>query len=474
MATVRTRFAPSPTGYLHVGGARTALFSWLYARRHAGRFILRIEDTDRERSAAGAVEAILDGLTWLGLDWDEGPWFQSERMARYREAAESLLASGQAYRCHCSKERLDRVRGEQLARREKPRYDGHCRDRGRDRAPPGGAPPVIRFRTPRDGETVFEDRVRGRVVIRNDELDDLVIVRPDGTPTYNFSVVVDDLDMAVTHVIRGDDHVNNTPRQIHVARALGGEAPVYAHVPMILGRDGQRLSKRHGAVSVTSFRDDGYLPEAMINHLARLGWSHGDQEIFTREELVELFELRGVNRAAASFDTEKLDWLNRHYVKASGAERLGGELERQLARLGVAAGGGGPAPADVAEALRERAATLREMAEASVYFYRDFDDYDAAAARKHLRPVAGAPLAKLRAAFENLSPWAAPGIAAAVERVAEEEGIGLGKLGQPLRVAVTGRGVSPPFDVTLALVGQDRTLSRLDRALDFIRARSAA
>ena len=474
MATVRTRFAPSPTGYLHVGGARTALFSWLYARRHAGRFILRIEDTDRERSAAGAVEAILDGLTWLGLDWDEGPWFQSERMARYREAAESLLASGQAYRCHCSKERLDRVRGEQLARREKPRYDGHCRDRGRDRAPPGGAPPVIRFRTPRDGETVFEDRVRGRVVIRNDELDDLVIVRPDGTPTYNFSVVVDDLDMAVTHVIRGDDHVNNTPRQIHVARALGGEAPVYAHVPMILGRDGQRLSKRHGAVSVTSFRDDGYLPEAMINHLARLGWSHGDQEIFTREELVELFELRGVNRAAASFDTEKLDWLNRHYVKASGAERLGGELERQLARLGVAAGGGGPAPADVAEALRERAATLREMAEASVYFYRDFDDYDAAAARNHLRPVAGAPLAKLRAAFENLSPWAAPGIAAAVERVAEEEGIGLGKLGQPLRVAVTGRGVSPPFDVTLALVGQDRTLSRLDRALDFIRARSAA
>ena len=474
MATVRTRFAPSPTGYLHVGGARTALFSWLYARRHAGRFILRIEDTDRERSAAGAVEAILDGLTWLGLDWDEGPWFQSERMARYREAAESLLASGQAYRCHCSKERLDRVRGEQLARREKPRYDGHCRDRGRDRAPPGGAPPVIRFRTPRDGETVFEDRVRGRVVIRNDELDDLVIVRPDGTPTYNFSVVVDDLDMAVTHVIRGDDHVNNTPRQIHVARALGGEAPVYAHVPMILGRDGQRLSKRHGAVSVTSFRDDGYLPEAMINHLARLGWSHGDQEIFTREELVELFELRGVNRAAASFDTEKLDWLNRHYVKASGAERLGGELERQLARLGVAAGGGGPAPADVAEALRERAATLREMAEASVYFYRDFDDYDAAAARKHLRPVAGAPLAKLRAAFENLSPWAAPGIAAAVERVAEEEGIGLGKLGQPLRVAVTGRGVSPPFDVTLALVGQDRTLGRLDRALDFIRARSAA
>ena len=296
---VRTRFAPSPTGYLHVGGARTALFCWLYARRHGGRFILRIEDTDRERSTQGAVEGILDGLRWLGLDWDEGPCYQTERMERYREAVESLLASGSAYRCYCSKERLDRIRAEQLARREKPRYDGHCRGRDEDRAPPGAEPPVIRFRTPRDGETVIDDLVRGRVVIRNDELDDLVIVRADGTPTYNFSVVVDDLDMAVTHVIRGDDHVNNTPRQIHILRALGGEVPAYAHVPMILGRDGQRLSKRHGAVSVTTFRDDGYLPEAMLNHLARLGWSHGDQEIFSREELVELFDIRDVNRGAA-------------------------------------------------------------------------------------------------------------------------------------------------------------------------------
>lgn len=474
VAIVRTRFAPSPTGYLHVGGARTALFCWLHARRHGGRFILRIEDTDRERSTEEAVAGILDGLAWLGLDWDEGPWFQSERIARYREAVESLLASGRAYHCYCSRERLDRVRAGQIARREKPRYDGHCRERGPGRAAPGAEPPAVRFRTPRGGETVFDDLVRGRVAIRNDELDDLVIVRADGMPTYNFSVVVDDLDMAVTHVIRGDDHVNNTPRQIHILRALGGEAPAYAHVPMILGRDGQRLSKRHGAVSVTSFREEGYLPEAVLNHLARLGWSHGDQELFTRDELVRLFDLRGVHRGAASFDTEKLDWLNRHYIKASGAARLGGELERRLAHLGVTAGVGGPAPADVAEALRERAATLREMAEASVYFYRDFDDYDAAAARKHLRPVARAPLAKLRAALENLSPWSAPGIAEAVARVAEEEGIGLGKLGQPVRVAVTGRGVSPPFDVTLALVGRDRTLARLARALDFIRARAAA
>ena len=465
---VRTRFAPSPTGYLHVGGARTALFCWLHARRHGGQFILRIEDTDRERSTPEAVEAILDGMTWLGLDWDEGPHFQSDRMPRYREAVDSLLASGRAYRCYCSRERLDQVRAGQLARREKPRYDGHCRDRAR----PGPEPSAIRFRTPRGGETVIDDLVRGRVAIRDDELDDLVIVRADGAPTYNFAVVVDDLDMAVTHVIRGDDHVNNTPRQIHILRALGGELPAYAHLPMILGRDGQRLSKRHGAVSVTSFRDDGYLPEAMLNHLARLGWSHGDQELFTRNDLIALFDLGAVNRSAASFDTEKLNWLNRHYIKESGAERLGDDLGRQLAGLGLTTAGG-PAPAAVAAALRERAATVREMAEASVYFYRDFDDYDAGAARKHLRPVAGSALASLRAVLASLPEWTAPGIAAAVARVAAEEGIGLGKLGQPLRVAVTGRGVSPPFDVTLALVGRDRALARLDRALDFIRARAS-
>ena len=467
---VRTRFAPSPTGDLHVGGARTALFCWLHARRHGGKFLLRIEDTDRERSTTEAVDTILDGMTWLGLDWDEGPCFQSDRMERYREAVGSLLDSGSAYRCYCSPERLDRLRAEQLARREKPRYDGRCRDReGRS----GEGPPAIRFRTPRDGETAFDDLVRGRVVIRNDELDDLVIVRRDGTPTYNFCVVVDDLDMAVTHVIRGDDHVNNTPRQIHVLRALGGELPAYAHAPMILGGDGQRLSKRHGAVSVTSYRDRGYLPEAVINHLARLGWSHGDREIFSRDELVELFDVGAVNRAAASFDTGKLDWLNRHYIKASEAERLGRELGRQLAGLGLDPAGG-PDPAAVADALRERAATLREMAEASVYFYRDFDDYDTGAARKHLRPVSHPALTRLRSSLAELPAWSAPGIAEAVARAAAEEGIGLGKLGQPLRVAVTGRGVSPPFDVTLALVGRDRTLARLDRALDFIRARAAA
>ena len=466
---VRTRFAPSPTGFLHVGGARTALFCWLHARRHGGQFILRIEDTDRQRSSAESVAGILDGMEWLGLDWDEGPFFQSERTARYAEAVESLLSSGRAYRCYCSSDRLDRLRSEQIARREKPRYDGHCRDGAR----PGPEPPAIRFRTPLSGETAVDDLVRGRIVIRNDELDDLVIVRANGNPTYNFSVVVDDLDMAVTHVIRGDDHVNNTPRQIHILRALGGELPAYAHVPMILGRDGHRLSKRHGAVSVTSFRDDGYLPEAMLNHLARLGWSHGDQEIFSRPELVELFDIGAVNRAAASFDTEKLDWLNRHYIKACEPERLGEVLGRQLAGLGLASDGG-PAPADVAAALRERASTLREMAQASDYFYRDFDDYEPSAARRHLRPVSLQPLADLRAALSGLATWSAPEIAATVSETAAGAGIGLGKLGQPLRVAVTGRGVSPPFDVTLALIGRERTLARLDRALAFIRVRAEA
>ena len=465
---VRTRFAPSPTGFLHIGGARTALFCWLHARRHGGRFILRIEDTDRERSTGEAVEAILDALTWLGLEWDEGPFFQSGRSDRYAEVAESMVAADLAYRCDCSKERLDRLRTEQLARREKPRYDGHCRDRAR-RSGPG--PSVIRFRTPREGETVIDDIVRGRVAIRNRELDDLILVRSDGTPTYNFAVVVDDLDMAVTHVIRGDDHVNNTPRQLHILRALGGNIPVYAHMPMILGPDGHRLSKRHGATSVTRFRDEGYLPEAVINQLARMGWSHGDREIFSRAELVRLFDIADVNRSPAVFDIGKLGWLNRHYIKESRSDRLGKELSRQLTRLGLPVHAG-PCPAAVAEALRGRVRTMREMAEASEYFYCDFDDYDAVAARKHLRPAALAPLIRLRGALEGLSSWTVPGIAAVFDRVAEEEQVGLGKIGQPVRVAVTGRGVSPPFDVTLALVGRERTLARLDRALRFIRERA--
>ncbi len=466
--SVRTRFAPSPTGHLHVGGARTALFCWLYARHCQGTFVLRIEDTDRERSTPESVQAILAGMRWLGLDWDEGPCFQSERFDRYREVIEQLLAEGKAYRCYCSRERLEKLRAEQMARREKPRYDGRCREL--DSPPPDAGPPVIRFRTPREGDVVFDDIVRGRVVISQAELDDLVIARADGTPTYNFTVVVDDLDMRITHVIRGDDHINNTPRQINILLALGGTLPRYAHVPMILGPDGQRLSKRHGAVSVTQFREDGYLPEALVNHLARLGWSHGDREIFSREELIELFDIRDVNRSAATFDFEKLQWLNQHYIKTGDRERLGAELAWQLGRLGIDVNDG-PEPARVYDALRERAKTMREMAEAAIYFYREFEDYEPQVAGKHLRPVVREALAELRSRLAALECWTAPAIQRVIMEVAEAQGMKLGKLGQPVRVAVTGRGVSPPFDITLELVGRERTLARLDRALAWIAAR---
>ena len=468
--TVRTRFAPSPTGTLHVGGARTALFCWLYARRTGGQFILRIEDTDRERSTQASVDAILESMSWLGLDYDEGPVYQTERFGRYAEITERLLAEDKAYYCYCSKERLDTLRTEQMAAKEKPRYDGRCRAR---EAPPGpGERPVVRFRNPDSGDVVFDDAVRGTVTISNDELDDLIIARGDGTPTYNFTVVVDDLDMEITHVIRGDDHVNNTPRQINILRALGGEVPTYAHVPMILGPDGQRLSKRHGAVSVMQFAEDGYLPDALLNYLVRLGWSHGDQEIFTREEMVSLFDIAGVNRAAATFDTEKLDWLNQQYIKAADASAMEPSFAAQLQSLGVDTSGE-PGVAGVFDAQRERAKTLGEMAANSRYFFEDFSEYEGDSAKKHLRPVVLEPMRALRERLAALEEWQPDAIHHAIEETAEGAGVKLGKLGQPVRVAVCGRGVSPPFDVTLALVGKTRTLERLDRALAFIEARAA-
>ena len=468
--TVRTRFAPSPTGTLHVGGARTALFCWLYARRTGGQFILRIEDTDRERSTQASVDAILESMSWLGLDYDEGPVYQTERFGRYAEVIERLLAEDKAYYCYCSKERLDTLRTEQMAAKEKPRYDGRCRAR---EAPPGpGERPVVRFRNPDSGDVVFDDAVRGTVTISNDELDDLIIARGDGTPTYNFTVVVDDLDMEITHVIRGDDHVNNTPRQINILRALGGEVPTYAHVPMILGPDGQRLSKRHGAVSVMQFAEDGYLPDALLNYLVRLGWSHGDQEVFTREEMVSLFDIAGVNRAAATFDTEKLDWLNQQYIKAADATAMEAPFAAQLQSLGVDTSGE-PGVARVFDAQRERAKTLGEMAANSRYFFEDFSEYEGDSAKKHLRPVVLEPMRALRERLAALEEWQPDAIHHAIEETAEGAGVKLGKLGQPVRVAVCGRGVSPPFDVTLALVGKTRTLERLDRALAFIEARAA-
>ncbi len=464
--TIRTRFAPSPTGYLHVGGARTALFSWLHARKHGGTFILRIEDTDLERSTAESVDAILQGMTWLGLEYDEGPFFQTHRFPRYKEIIQQMLKEGQAYHCYCSKERLEQLRAEQMARKEKPRYDGKCRHGVAN--PPAEVSPVVRFKNPLDGAVIVEDLVRGRVVFQNSELDDLIIARGDGSPTYNFTVVVDDMDMKITHVIRGDDHLNNTPRQMNMLKALNYTPPVYAHVPMILGPDGARLSKRHGAVSVMQYRDDGYLPEALLNYLARLGWSHGDQEVFSIDEMIKLFDVTNVHSSAAAFNPEKLLWLNQHYIKNSDPRHVAHHLSHHLGKLGVDPTAG-PDLIEVVKAQRERAKTLAEMAQNSAFFYRDFDAYEPKDAAAHLKPEAEKPLGELRQKLSALAAWDAPSIHIAVTSVAEAQGLKLGKIAQPLRVAIAGRAVSPPIDITLALVGREKTLKRLDAALEHIR-----
>ena len=463
--TIRTRFAPSPTGYLHIGGARTALFSWLYARKHGGTFILRIEDTDRERSTQESVDAILQGMTWLGLEYDEGPFFQTQRFPRYQEVVAQWLEEGKAYHCYCSKERLEALRTEQMARKEKPRYDGHCRH---GVAPPAGIPPVVRFRNPQDGAVVVEDLIRGRVVFQNTELDDLIIARSDGTPTYNFTVVVDDYDMRITHVIRGDDHLNNTPRQMNMLLALGAPSPTYAHVPMILGADGARLSKRHGAVSVMQYRDEGFLPEALLNYLVRLGWSNGDQEIFSIDEMTRLFDITKVHSSAAAFNPDKLLWLNQHYLKTAEPAHVARHLSFHLGQLGVDPAQG-PALPDVVLAQRERAKTLAEMAAGSVFFYKEFENYDLKDAQTHLKPESLEPLTDLRERLAALTEWNAVAIHTAVNVVAEARGLKLGKIAQPLRVAVAGRAVSPPIDQTLSLLGRERTLRRLDCVLAHIR-----
>jgi glutamyl-tRNA synthetase len=459
--TPRTRFAPSPTGYLHIGGARTALFCWLYARRHGGRFVLRIEDTDRERSTEAAVQAILDGMRWLGLQEDEGPFYQTHRFDRYRAVADELLAAGKAYRCYCTKAELDAMREAQMARKEKPRYDGRCRHR---KDQPAGQPFVVRFKNPTEGQTVVEDAVKGRVVFDNAELDDLVILRSDGTPIYNFCVVVDDMDMGITHVIRGDDHLNNTPRQMNLLAALGFPVPKYAHLPMILGPDGQKLSKRHGAVSVMQYREDGYLPEAVRNYLVRLGWSHGDQEIFSTEEMIALFDIDDVNKSASAINPDKLLWLNQHYIKTGDVAVLARELQWHLARLGVTADDLGYLER-VVRANQERAKTLKEMAENSRFLFGE-PALDPKAAEKNLTAEAKVPLEALRARFAALADWQAPALHATVEGLAGELGLKLGKVAQPVRVAVTGTTVSPPIDQTLELLGRERTLARLDRALE--------
>ena len=465
--TITTRFAPSPTGYLHVGGARTALFSWLYARKHGGQFILRIEDTDLERSTQESVDAILQGMTWLGLEYDQGPFYQTHRFDRYKEIIQQLLDQGDAYYCYCSKEELETLRTEQMANKEKPRYNGKCRDLPVDAA--DSRERVIRFKNPVDGVVSIPDLVKGEIVVANKELDDLIIARGDGTPTYNLTVVVDDMDMQVTHVIRGDDHINNTPRQMNILNALSAKLPKYAHLPMILGSDGARLSKRHGAVSVMQFRDDGYLPEALLNYLVRLGWSHGDQEIFSIDEMIEFFDLENVNGSASTFNMEKLLWLNHHYIMHSDPAHVARHLSWHIGQLGIDPTEGADL-VDVVKAQRERCKTLVDMAAASVYFYKDFDTYDEKAAKKNFTQDSVAVLTRLHEEFSAVTYWNGEILHHIVQNVAETLELGLGKVAQPLRVAVCGSAVSPAIDITLSLLGKEKTLNRLQKAIEYIKS----
>lgn len=462
--TIKTRFAPSPTGYLHVGGARTALFSWLYAKQQGGKFILRIEDTDLERSTQESVDAIFDGMSWLGLTHDEGPFYQTQRFDRYKEIIQQLVEQGDAYYCTCTREELDELREQQKANKEKPRYNGKCRsgEHGSD------VEGVIRFKNPADGEVVIHDLVKGDITVANQELDDLIIARSDGTPTYNLTVIVDDMDMGVTHVIRGDDHINNTPRQINILNALKAELPLYAHVPMILGSDGARLSKRHGAVSVMQYRDEGFLPDALLNYLVRLGWSHGDQEVFSLDEMVNLFDLKSVNVSASTFNTEKLLWLNHQYIMNADPEHVAKHLEWHMVDQGIDLAGG-PGLEGIVKAQRERSKTLVEMANSSRYFYQEFDEYDAKAAKKNFKQGADEVLQNLMDQFSQLEVWDGEKLHQIVLDTAERLELKLGKVAQPLRVAVSGAGVSPAIDVTLSLLGREKTLARMARAIEYIK-----
>jgi glutamyl-tRNA synthetase len=470
MSRVRTRIAPSPTGMLHLGTARTALFCWAFARHHGGDFILRIEDTDTERSTEEAVKVILDAMHWLELDYDEGPIRQSARLSRYAEVADRLIAQGKAYTCYASKDELDALREQQMARGDKPRYDGRWRpENAVGKTPPAGVAPVVRFRNPDDGDVSWQDLVKGPIAISNRELDDLVLMRGDGVPTYNFAVVVDDIDMRISHVLRGDDHVNNTPRQINIYRAILGDGaalPQFGHLPMILGPDGQKLSKRHGAVSVLQYEEDGFLPEAVFNYLARLGWSHGDAEKFTREQLIEWFDLEHVNRAPAQYNLDKLTWLNGEYIKEADDGRLA-----ELIAPRIAARGGrladGPALAQVVALLKERARTLDELADAALLFYTE-PAFDAALLSQHL---AGASTDAVRLFAERAAslPWERAAISALLKQVVGEAKLKMPQVAVPLRVAVTGRTQTPSIDAVLELIGRDAVLARLDAALATVR-----
>lgn len=472
--TVKTRFAPSPTGYLHVGGARTALYSWLFAKNQGGEFVLRIEDTDLERNSQEAVDAILEGMQWMGMEWDEGPYYQSKRFDRYNEMVDKLLAEDKAFKCYASKELLDEIRAVQEENKEMARYDAnHPKIVAANEAAKEGDACVIRFRNPKEGSVVFDDQIRGRIEIANSQLDDLIIRRTDGAPTYNFVVVVDDWDMGITHVVRGEDHINNTPRQINIYEALGAPVPTFAHCAMILGDDGAKLSKRHGAVSVMQYRDEGYLPNALNNYLVRLGWSHGDQEIFSQEEMIEFFSLNAISKSASAFNTEKLLWLNNHYIKTSEPEYVAKYLQWHLDAQTIDTTNG-PAITEVIKLVGERCNTLIELAEQSRYFYEDFSEFEAGAAKKHLRGVAKGPLELALAKVEALEEFTTANIKdGVIAAVCEELEIGMGKIGMPLRVAVTGGGQSPSVDAVMELVGKERVIARIKMALEFIAEREA-
>ena len=468
---IKTRFAPSPTGLLHVGGARTALFCWLFSRKMGGKFVLRIEDTDLERSTPESVQAILDGMEWLGLDYDEGPFFQTERFERYLEVIQKLVEQGDAYYCECSRERLGALRAQQMAAKQKPRYDGCCRELGLQ---PGTEKPlVVRFKNPVQGTVRFIDHVKGEVSVNNAELDDLIIARSDGSPTYNLSVVVDDMDMEITHVLRGDDHVNNTPRQINILSSLGARIPEYAHVPMILGDDGKRLSKRHGAVGVMEYFESGYLPQAMLNYLVRLGWSHGDQEIFSRQEMIENFSLDALNKSASSFNTEKLNWVNQQYLMSESLEKIVELVKSRLDRLELAYDSSLDF-STIVDLYRQRASTINELVDSILYCFQDFAAYDEKAAQKVLKLEALEPLRQLHLQLSGLETWDAQSIHAVIEAITEALGVGMGKVGQPLRVAVTGGSFSPPIDQTVELLGRERCIDRIQRAINYISANTAA
>ena len=462
---VKVRFAPSPTGFLHIGGVRTALFNWLYAKNHGGKFVLRIEDTDLSRSTEESIEEILESMRWLGLDWDEGPFRQTERQGIYSQKVGQLLSAGKAYHCYCTPEELDRKRSEAQKAGNKPKYDGTCRERPDS---PEGAPSVIRFKAPIEGTVVVEDLLRGKVVFDIAELDDVIIQRTDGTPTYNFVVVVDDSEMGITHVIRGDDHLSNTPRQCLLYDALDFKRPQFSHISMILGQDKSRLSKRHGATSALAYRDMGYLPDAMINYLARLGWSHGDQEIFSREELIKYFSFDSVNTSAAIFDADKLSWVNEQYIQSTPPEELAQHLEPHLVKTGILSGDHGLSPQEIAKVipcLNQRAKTLVEMAEKSAFFFKKEVEFDEKARNKFLTEDARPLLEKVIAGFSTLDDFSAENIETLFKKIVEEEGMKLGKLAQPVRVALTGTTVSPGIYDVILLLGKEETLKRLQNVV---------